>query len=154
MDPRIIILLLFIGFPLLELYLLIKLGAMIGAISTIFLIVFTGVFGALLLRQQGLSSMSRVRKSMERGEPPALNMFESLFVFIAAIFLIIPGLITDIIGLFLLLTPIRLWLIRKILGLPRFKQPPSGGSGPVVREDSQGKITIDGEYTREDDPSR
>lgn len=149
MDPRLLFALLFIGFPLLELYVIIKVGTEIGAVMTIFVIVFTGVLGALLLHQQGLQSMNRVRDTMQRGEIPALEMFESLFVFFAAILLIVPGFITDFIGFFFLITPLRRWLISRLLDLPRFRPPrggprppPAGGDGPRV---------IDGEYKREDD---
>lgn len=149
MNPRIILALVFIGFPLLELYILIQVGSAIGAISTIFVIVFTGVLGSLLLRQQGMRNMTKVRQSMERGEVPALAMFESLFVFIGAILLIVPGFITDIVGLFMLVGPIRRWLISKIISMPRFK-PPAGGD-PGSSTASSGKHIIDGEYTRDDD---
>lgn len=151
MDPRILLALLFIGFPLLELYLLIKVGSAIGAISTIFVIVFTGVLGSLLLRQQGLRNMTKVRQSMERGEVPALAMFESLFVFVSAILLIIPGFITDSVGLFILIAPVRRWLINKILGLSRFKPPGGDKPGPSAPSEGHDRITIDGEFTREDD---
>lgn len=149
MDPRILLGLIFIGFPLLELYILIQVGSSIGAILTIFVIVFTGVLGGLLLRQQGMRNMTKVRQSMERGEVPALAMFESLFVFVGAILLIIPGFITDIAGLFMLVAPIRRWLISKIISMPRFK-PPVGGE-PGSTKASSGKHIIDGEYTRDDD---
>lgn len=151
MNPRIILVLLFIGFPLLELYILIKIGGSIGAIYTIFVIVFTGVLGSLLLRQQGLRSMAKVRQSIERGEVPALAMFESLCVFVAAILLIIPGFMTDAIGLFFLIAPIRRWLVSKILGLSRFKPPANPRPGPSTPLGGNAKKPIDGEYTREDE---
>ncbi len=149
MDPRLIAIILFIGLPLLELAILIKVGTSIGAIATIFIIVFTGVLGALLLRQQGLRNMSRMRQSMNSGELPALPMFESLFVFAAAVLLIIPGFISDTLGLFLLITPLRLWMIRRIMGLQRFK-PPGGDDQPPPPSRS-GTHIIDGEFTRDDD---
>ena len=150
MDPRIFFIILFIGFPLLELYILIEVGSAIGAITTIFVIVFTGVLGALLLQQQGVRNMSRMRDSMQRGEIPALTMFESMFVFAAAILLIIPGLITDAIGLILLIAPLRLWLVKKIMGLQRFR-PPGGRGGPQPPGGDSGRTIINGDYTREDD---
>ena len=147
MDPRFLFILLFIGFPLLELYILIEVGTSIGAIWTIFIIVFTGVLGGLLLHQQGVSNMSRVRESMGRGEIPAMAMFESLFVFASAILLIVPGFITDAVGFFFLITPLRRWLISRMMGLQRFK---SDDKPPTPRGGS-GKHIIDGEFKREDD---
>jgi UPF0716 protein FxsA len=149
MDPRILFIILFIGFPLLELYILIEVGSSIGAVTTIFIIVFTGVLGGLLLHQQGMRNMTRMRQSMEKGEIPALAMFESMFVFAAAILLIVPGFITDAIGLFFLITPLRLWLIRKIMGLQRFKPPGDDQQGPPAA--GGGRNIIDGEFTRDDD---
>jgi len=149
MDPRFIFILLFIGFPLLELYILIEIGSSIGAISTIFIIVFTGVLGGLLLHQQGVSNMSRVRESMGRGEIPAMAMFESLFVFASAILLIVPGFITDAVGFFFLIAPLRRWLIGKMMGLQKFNPPGNDKPGPGTG--GQTKNIIDGEFTRDDD---
>jgi len=149
MDPRLLLALVFIGFPLLELYILIEVGAAIGGFSTIFIIVFTGVFGALLLRHQGTINISRIRKSMDTGEVPALAMFESVFIFAAAIMLLIPGFITDVLGLFFLITPVRRTLIRKVMGFSQFNVTPPDSP---VHEDKKyvDKDVIEGECKRED----
>ena len=153
MDPRLLLALVFIGFPLLELYIMIEVGAAIGGVTTIFIIVFTGVFGVLLLRHQGTVNISRMRKSLDQGELPALAMFESVFIFAAAIMLLIPGFITDALGLMFLITPVRLAIINKVLGLPRFQMYSSGFSENVseFKAGSSDPNTIEGEYKREDD---
>ena len=69
-----ILLALFLLVPLIEIYFLIKVGAIVGAIPTVFLVVFTAVLGALLLRFQGFSTLNRVRSVMARGEIPAIEM--------------------------------------------------------------------------------
>ena len=132
---------------------MIEVGAAIGGVSTIFIIVFTGVFGVLLLRHQGMQNVSRMRKSMEKGEVPALAMFESVFIFAAAIMLLIPGFITDALGLLFLVTPVRQAIINKILGMPRFQIHSSGFSENVseFRTESPDPNTIEGEYKREED---
>jgi len=151
MDPRIILLVIFIGFPLLEFYVLLEVGAAIGSISTIFIVVFTMVLGLLLMRHQGTYNVSRIKKSMDKGEVPALAMFESVFIFFAAVLLLIPGFITDGIGVLFLITPIRRLLLKRVMGLSRFQPPgPSSGQGGSAASSGPAGI-IEGECKREDD---
>ena len=94
--------------PVIELYLLIKLGATIGPFYTLLLVILTGAAGAYLARLQGLEAMLRVKARLQRGEPPAEEMLDALIIFIAGIVLLTPGLLTDISGLLLLLPATRL----------------------------------------------
>jgi len=156
MDPRILLLVVFIGFPLLEFYILLEVGSAIGSIPTIFIVVFTMVLGLLLMRHQGTYNLSRVKKCMDKGEVPALAMFESVFIFFAAVLLLIPGFITDGIGVLFLITPLRALMVRRILGLSRFKPPPGGpgsaGPGSVHRGTPTGSgRVIEGECSVDDD---
>ena len=104
--------------PMIELYLLIKLGAVIGAFNTLLLVILTGATGAYLARLQGLQVMFRVRERLQQGEMPAEDMLDALIIFIAGIVLLTPGLLTDIAGLLLLLPSIRfrfkVWLRQKL----------------------------------------
>ena len=93
--------------PMIELYLLIKLGAVIGAFNTLLLVILTGAAGAYLARLQGLHVMLRVRARLQQGEMPAEDMLDALIIFIAGIVLLTPGLLTDMAGLLLLLPSIR-----------------------------------------------
>jgi UPF0716 protein FxsA len=103
--------------PVIELYLLIKLGATIGSLYTLLLVILTGAVGAYLARLQGLEAMLRVKSRLQQGEPPAEEMLDALIIFIAGIVLLTPGLLTDISGLLLLLPATRLrfkiWLRQK-----------------------------------------
>jgi UPF0716 protein FxsA len=103
--------------PVIELYLLIKLGATIGSLYTLLLVIITGAVGAYLARLQGLEAMLRVKSRLQQGEPPAEEMLDALIIFIAGIVLLTPGLLTDISGLLLLLPATRLrfkiWLRQK-----------------------------------------
>ena len=92
---------------MIELYLLIKLGAVIGAFNTLLLVILTGAAGAYLARLQGLQVMLRVRARLQQGEMPAEDMLDALIIFIAGIVLLTPGLLTDMAGLLLLLPSIR-----------------------------------------------
>ena len=107
-------LLLFIFLPMVELYLLIMLGSRIGAMPTIGLIVLTGLLGASLARQQGLSVLSRIQKEMASGKPPTQELVEGALVVVGGIVLLTPGIITDIFGFSLLLPSIRKALCRTL----------------------------------------
>jgi UPF0716 protein FxsA len=138
----------FVGIPLFELYWLIKVGAEIGAIPTVFLVVFTAVLGGLLVRMQGFSTALRVRGSMERGEVPAIEMMEGAVLLVCGIMLLLPGFFTDLIGFLGLVPPIRLWLVMAILKKARVIQPPSHRREP---ETPPSHRIIDGDFRREDD---
>ncbi len=74
MNPVAILFLLFLAVPAVEIYFLIKVGSVIGAISTIGLVVFTALLGAMLLRLQGWMTLQRARMSMAQGQLPATEM--------------------------------------------------------------------------------
>ncbi|HSJ49473.1 MAG TPA: FxsA family protein [Gammaproteobacteria bacterium] len=148
MNPLAILFLLFIGVPLVEIYFLIKVGGLVGAIPTVFLVVFTAMLGVLLLRFQGVSTLQRVRDSMARGEVPAVPMLEGALLLVAGALLLTPGFVTDSIGFLLLIPPLRQYLVRA--WLRRFIVPPRGPGGPRPPED-RGPRTLEGEFRREDD---
>lgn len=104
--------------PVVELYLLIRIGAAVGALNTILLVVITGAAGAYLARVQGLQTMTRVRQRLHQGEMPAEDMLDAVLIFVAGIVLLTPGLLTDAAGLLLLFPPSRReakkWLRRKM----------------------------------------
>ncbi|KUJ72711.1 FxsA family protein [Thiomicrospira sp. WB1] len=107
--------LLFILVPLAELYVLIEVGGVIGALPTILLTVFTAVVGVALMRQQGVSTMQRAQASMAQGQPPAQEMMEGVLLFLGGLFLLIPGLMTDFLGFLLLIPPLRAVMARKVI---------------------------------------
>ena len=98
---------LFIFLPMIELYLLIMLGSRVGAMPTIGLIVLTGVLGATLARQQGLSILSKIQREMASGKPPTNELVEGALIVVGGIVLLTPGIVTDIFGFSLLIPPIR-----------------------------------------------
>ena len=104
--------------PVIELYVLIKIGAVFGALNTILLVILTGAAGAYLARLQGMQTMYRIRARMQQGEMPAEDMLDAFIIFAAGVVLLTPGLLTDIAGLLLLLPPTRLrfkiWLRQKL----------------------------------------
>ena len=108
------LLILFIGIPLLELALLIKIGTVIGTINTILLILITGTIGAALAKWQGLEVMTRTREELAMGRVPSNELFDGVCILIGGFLLLTPGLLTDILG-FILLIPITRELIKKYI---------------------------------------
>lgn len=163
MGFRGLLFLIFLSVPLVEIYLLIEIGGVIGAPATVFLVVFTAVLGALLLRQQGFYTLQKVQQQMSRGEMPAMAMLEGVCLVIGGVLLLTPGFITDFIGFLLLIGPTRRFLILKFVpGMSMFSSPFSSGGhtdsrspqepGRKKRGTTHHKPTIiDGEYRHEDD---
>jgi UPF0716 protein FxsA len=153
MSPFHILFLLFLGIPLLEIYLLIKVGSVIGAFTTVFLVVFTAVLGAWLLRIQGFSTLSRVRTTLEQGGIPAVEMLEGAVLLVAGALLLTPGFFTDALGFCCLVPAFRRamikWGMKRILMVPF--GPQGGPRGPGDAGRHHGPRTIEGEFRRDDD---
>lgn len=149
-----VLLLLFFLVPLVEIYLLIKIGGVIGAMPTVFLVVFTAVLGAWLLRLQGLSTLNRVRGMLMRGEVPAVEMLEGVVLLIGGALLLTPGFFTDTLG-FLALIPFTrrrfiLWVLKRgLLKVSGVATHPGGQRRPGP--DHRGPTTLEGEFKRERD---
>ena len=110
--------LLFTIVPLVELYLLLKLGGYIGVYATIGVVIGTGIAGGLLAKSQGLAVMRQASWDLDQGRMPAESLFDGALILVAGAMLITPGLLTDCLGLLLLIPPTRrtfkAWLRRKI----------------------------------------
>ncbi len=106
------LILLFTLVPLVELFLLIKIGTIIGALPTVLIVVGTGVLGAYLARQQGFQVWSRIQREMELGMFPAEDLLDGLLIFGAGVVLLTPGVITDVLGI-LILVPVTRHYIRE-----------------------------------------
>ena len=99
------VILFIIGIPLIEIYLIIKVGGVIGAINTIFLIFFTAITGVYFARIAGLNAIRSGFNQLIRNEMPIYEIISGAALAFAALLLIIPGFVTDLIG-FLLIFPI------------------------------------------------
>ena len=99
------ILLLIICIPLIEIYLLIKVGSIIGAFNTIFLIFFTAITGVYFARLAGLNAIRSGFNQLIKNEIPIYEIISGAALAFAALLLILPGFLTDLIG-FLLIIPI------------------------------------------------
>ena len=94
----------FLTVPIVEIYLLIQVGGLIGALPTIGLVVLTAVIGAVLLRIQGLQTYLRFHRSLSAGRYPATEMLEGVALLVGGVLLLTPGFFTDAIG-FVCLVP-------------------------------------------------
>ena len=94
-----------IGIPLIEIYLMIKVGGVIGPLNTIFLIFFTAVVGIYFARLEGLNAVRSGFQQMIKNKMPIYEMISGAALAFAALLLIIPGFLTDVFG-FLLIVPV------------------------------------------------
>ncbi len=151
MAPFPVLLLLFLLVPLLEIYLLIVVGGIIGALPTVALVVLTAVVGAALARHQGLATLQRLQATMARGEAPAFEMLEGALLLVGALLLLTPGFFTDALGFACLLPPTRrllsLWFLKRFMVINPAGQP---GRSPGAHPSR----TLEGEFRREDDEDR
>ena len=119
--------------PVIEIYLLIKIGAQIGAITTIFLIFVTAIVGVYYAKYEGLNTLRSAFNQLRQNETPAYEMLSGAVIAFAALLLIIPGFATDLLG-FLLIFP----LTRKYIFNGLFKK--------FNTVNTRDKNFIDGEY--------
>ncbi len=101
--------------PFIEIYLLLEVGSIIGAFPTIFLVVFTAMLGAWLLKQQGLATFQRFQASVAKGEVPAYEMIEGPIILLGGALLLTPGFLTDLLGLACLVPSLRRHIAQYIL---------------------------------------
>ncbi len=142
-----ILFLLFFLIPLVEIYILIQVGSVIGAGLTIFSVVFTAVLGAFLIRRQGFSTFQRFQGKLQTGEIPAREIVDGFCLLIAGAFLMTPGFFTDAMGFALLIPPVRT-LIYKRLENKVDMHVVSPGRGPQTPGRSQ---PLEGEYKQVDE---
>ena len=100
-----VVILFIIGIPLIEIYLMIKVGSVIGAFNTIFLIFFTAITGIYFAKLEGLNAIRSGFTQLVKHEIPIYEIISGAALAFAALLLIIPGFLTDLIG-FLLIIPI------------------------------------------------
>jgi UPF0716 protein FxsA len=138
--------------PLLEIAGFVVVGREIGALATVGLVILSSVAGSLLLRHQGFGVMARVRTEMDAGRDPSRQLAHGAMIVLAAILLIIPGFITDIFAILLLLPPVRdfAWRLLK----SRIVMATSFSSSFSARRRDNVIDLDDSDYSRDDYPDR
>jgi len=109
-----VVILFIIGIPLVEIYLMIKIGSAIGAFNTIFLIFFTAITGIYFARLEGLNTLRSGFNQLVKNEIPIYEIISGAALAFAALLLIIPGFLTDIIGFLLIIPATRKFFIKSI----------------------------------------
>jgi len=101
------LILLFTITPIIELAILIKLGQEIGLWQTLAIVIGTGILGASLAKWQGWGVIRRIRYDLENARMPTQALFDGLLILVGGTLLLTPGIITDLLGFFLLIPPSR-----------------------------------------------
>lgn len=124
--------LLFVALPLIELALLLVVGKYIGVLPTLLLVIVTGVGGAWLAQRQGTHALSRIRRDFAAGNMPTDAVTDALLIFVAGLLLLSPGVLSDLMGIVLLVPAGRslakYWLFRWLklqLQIPTLRPRPS-----------------------------
>jgi UPF0716 protein FxsA len=97
----------FLIIPIIELYLLIKIGGIIGALNTVLIILITASLGAYMAKSQGFRVLREIQEATSRGYMPGNELLHGLFVLIGSFALITPGFLSDAIGFSMLVPQIR-----------------------------------------------
>lgn len=157
--PFLLLLFLFIGMPILEISVLIRVAGEIGILNTAAFALFTAVLGAYLVKQQGIATLAKLQEESQAGRVPAQQIVEGVALLIAGAVLLTPGFITDALGFALLVPPLRIaainWVAKKAMNNQSvhyqftMRQPhaPSESS-------SSNNHVIDGEYTSTPDDQK
>jgi UPF0716 protein FxsA len=139
-----ILFLFFLTVPFIEIYLLLQIGGIIGVFPTIFMVVFTAMLGAWLLRKQGLATWLRFQDSVNKGIVPAYEMIEGPILLVGGALLLTPGFFTDAIGFACLIPSLRKKIARYVI--ENRLVTPTG----FKQNQSQDHHVIEGEYEKKD----
>jgi UPF0716 protein FxsA len=120
-----ILLLFFIGIPILEVSMFISIGTVIGLGPTLTIVITTAIIGAVLVKKQGLKTLFSAQKNLGNNQLPIQEFFDGLFLIVAGLFLITPGFVTDGIGLLLFLPQIKM-LLKNIISNMLVARTPKG----------------------------
>ena len=127
-----LLILLFIVVPIAELYVIIKVGEVIGVLPTLILLLADAILGSMLLRHQGRGAWRRFNEALAAGRFPGREVVDGALIIVGGTLLLTPGFLTDIVGLFLLVPPTRA-IARRVLRrftIGRFTVVSMGGPGP------------------------
>ena len=129
-------------FPFIEIYTLIVIGGSIGALNAMLWIFFSGIIGLYLLRNQGLKTLLDIQSRKSVFEPTADNFLKTIFTPIGGFFLLIPGFITDVIGILILLPITRIFILGLLFS---YLRPIGQGTGTNKNNGDW----IEGEYRKD-----
>ncbi|MBL4666755.1 MAG: FxsA family protein [Sneathiella sp.] len=136
----------FIGIPILEIFVFVEVGGEIGALNTAILTILTAIAGMALLRHQGLSVLMKAQATIKAGNSPVNEILSGVLLALAGLFLLIPGFVTDTVGFLLFLPPLRNLLAAQFAKNSKFAA--AGAQSPFhpTGQNSRSPI-IEGEYS-------
>jgi UPF0716 protein FxsA len=132
-----LILLLLVALPLVELVVIIQVGAAFGALNAIGLLILFTLVGGWLAKREGLGIVNRMRRAQEAGEAPSKELTDAALILLAGGLFMFPGFVTDAMGLLLLIPPIRIGV--RTLALRQLR-----ARGDVIVVRSGGQVYDDG----------
>jgi UPF0716 protein FxsA len=149
-------LLLLVGVPVLELYLIVRVGEAIGVLPTVALLVATSLLGVRLMRSQGRAVIRNFSAAVAAGRPPGREALDGVLVFVGGALLMAPGFATDVVGAGMLAPPtralLRRWIVRHhagrvitwIAGAPGRTRNRRGGASGRAEPPRSGGYDVDG----------
>lgn len=157
---RLLLVIGFVGVPLLEIFVLVQVGQVIGPWWTILLLIVASVLGTLLIRSEGSRAWRALTEALQTGRMPAREIADGALILIGGTLMLAPGFVTDAFGVFLILpftrplarSALTRVVTRRLLGAGFPTAGPGGGGGTTKRPGSGGSSVIQGEVV--DDPPR
>jgi UPF0716 protein FxsA len=145
-----ILVLLFIVVPLVEIYVIVQVGQLIGVIPTVLLLLVESLLGAWLVRREGRRAWRALRASVATGQLPSRALADAGLVLVGGTLLLTPGFVTDVVGFFFVL-PVTRPLARRLLALVVTRR-----AGAVIRRRTGGGMpggrVVPGQVVRDEDP--
>ena len=135
--------LLFLIVPIIEMIVLIQVGAWIGVVPTVLLVVFTATLGVWLLRWQGLATWFRLQQRLASGELPGNELLEGAMLLVGGALLLTPGFVTDAVGFVCLIPVLRRPLARRLMRVLLRNVVARSGRGGATSDE---RVIIDGEF--------
>jgi UPF0716 protein FxsA len=152
MPFRFLLMLFFLGLPLLEIAVLIQVGQAIGLWPTLGLLFLAAAVGMLVIRQQGVSMVGRMFGAVGEGRFALGSIVDSYAKIVAGCLLIVPGFLTDALGIALLVPPLRRLMLGAVVpGMGGRRRVDDPAASPPGRSDASRPIVIEGTYERLDD---
>jgi len=154
--PWWVLALLFVVLPVLEIYVLIQVGQVIGAWWTVLLLIADGLLGSWLMKREGGRAWRALQQALEERRMPARELADGVLVLVGGTLLLTPGFVTDIAGFFFILpftrpvarTALTRFLTRKFLtgpGAPGFSRGPAGSDRPRTQQRPGPDSVVQGE---------
>jgi len=121
--------------PIIEIFLFIEIGSIIGSFTTILIIFLTAIYGVYLLKHDTWKYVAEIQNKVIRGMKPDEEVLSGIINFICGLLLFIPGFLTDTIALILLLGPFRSFIIKKFIVTKPFKNRSTRGGKTIIDVD-------------------